>query len=176
MNLIPLRTNTITITTLAMIAAVGIVVRLTVRLVLIPGLVEITPGFLFSELGGVIGGIPGGALVGTIVGLGGAIAGGETPLLPLIGNICLGIGTGYAIHIVHNRDSLKYALLVIIGGGVIGGLLPSFAIFILTESFGLAFAYALLDFYQALGWAAAALLTEAYIIRPVIGNYLYLSD
>ncbi|MGY5852387.1 MAG: hypothetical protein RTU92_02345 [Candidatus Thorarchaeota archaeon] len=176
MSQIPIQRNTVAITTLAMLAGMGIVVRMFIAIPLIPGLVTLTPGFLFSELGGIIGGIPGGILVGAIVGIGGAMAGGEPALLPMIGNICLGIGTGYAIHLVKDRDRFLYALMVILGGGIIGGLLPSLTIFAVTESVFLMFAYAFLDMYQAIGFAVVALFIESYIIRPIIGHYLYPSD
>ena len=87
MELLPLRKNTVALTTLALIAAIGIIVRVFVRIPLIFGVVELTPGFLFSLIGGVIGGLPGGILVGAITGLGGAMALAEPPLLPFIGNI-----------------------------------------------------------------------------------------
>jgi hypothetical protein len=174
MGAIPLQKNTVALTTLAMLAAMGIVVRMFVRIPVIPGLLDLTPGFLFSELGGVIGGLPGGALVGAIVGLGGAIAGGEPPILPMIGNICLGIGTGYAIHIKMDRDSLLYIVMVILGGGIIGGFIPSMTIFAaFTESIEITILYATIDMLQAFLWAFVALVLERAVIRPIIGQYLY---
>ncbi len=174
MGQIPLQKNTVALTTLAILAAMGIVVRIFIRIPVIPGLLDLTPGFLFSELGGVIGGLPGGALVGAIVGLGGAVAGGEPPLLPMIGNICLGIGTGYAIHVKTDRDSLLYIGMVIIGGGVIGGFIPSMTIFAaFTESMELTILYAAIDMLQAFIWAIVALVIERIVIRPIIGQYLY---
>lgn len=178
MKQLPVKFNTVTITTLAMIAAVGIIVRMTVRIPIIPEVVEITPAFMFSLLGGIIGGIPGGILVGLIVGLGGAIAGGEAILLPLIGNIALGLGTGFVVHVERNRDSVKFAILTILGGGLIGGFLATFGIMVIFLGVDLVVAIipAIIDLYQALGWAAVALLIESLIIRPIIGNYLYSSD
>jgi hypothetical protein len=177
MGKIPLQKNTVALSTLAMLAAMGIVVRIFVRIPVIPGLLDLTPGFLFSELGGVIGGLPGGALVGAIVGLGGAIAGGEPPLLPMIGNICLGIGTGYAIHVRADRDSRLYIAMVIFGGGVIGGFIPSMTIFAaFTESIEITILYAAIDMLQAFLWAFVALLLERIVIRPIIGQYLYPDD
>ncbi|MFX1329927.1 MAG: hypothetical protein ACFE9W_00085 [Promethearchaeota archaeon] len=177
MGKIPLQKNTAALTTLAMLAAVGIVVRMFVRIPVIPGLLDLTPGFLFSELGGVIGGLPGGALVGAIVGLGGAIGGGEPPLLPMIGNICLGIGTGYAIHVRADRDTLLYIAMVVLGGGIIGGFIPSMTIFAaFTESIELTVLYAAIDMLQAFLWAFVALLLERIVIRPIIGQYLYPDD
>jgi len=177
MGTIPLQKNTVALTTLAMLAALGIVVRMFVRIPVIPGLLDLTPGFLFSELGGVIGGLPGGALVGALVGLGGAIAGGEPPVLPMIGNICLGIGTGYAIHVKKDRESLLYIAMVILGGGIIGGFIPSMTIFVVfTESLELTILYAVIDMLQAFLWAFVALLLERIVIRPIIGQYLYPDD
>ena len=178
MKQLPVKLNTVTITTLAMIAAVGIIVRMTVRIPLIPEIVEITPAFMFSLLGGIIGGIPGGVLVGVIVGLGGAMAGGEAVLLPLIGNIALGLGTGFVLHVEQNRDSVKFAMLTVIGGGFIGGFFATLGImvFFLGVDFLAAIIPATIDLYQALAWSAVALMVESFIIRPIIGNYLYLSD
>ncbi|MFW9799370.1 MAG: hypothetical protein ACFFD9_02965 [Candidatus Thorarchaeota archaeon] len=174
MSSIPLQRNSVALTTLAMLAALGVVVRMFVRIPVVPGLLDLTPGFLFSELGGVIGGLPGGALVGAIVGLGGAIAGGEPPLLPMIGNICLGVGTGYAIHLRSDRDSITYVVMVLFGGGIIGGFLPSMTIFAaVTESIEVTFLYATIDMMQAFLWAFIALLVEKMLVRPMVGHYLY---
>ena len=171
---IPLQKNTVSLTTLALIAAIGIVVRMFVRITLIPGLVEITPGFLFSLLGGIIGGVPGGVFVGAIVGIGGTVGGGEPPLLPMIGNIFLGIGSGLAIHVTKERNSRKYALMVVLGGGIIGGFIPSATIFAsLIDPIEVILAVALLDMTQGFLWAIMALFVERRIIRPIAGNYLY---
>ncbi len=160
--------------TLAMLAGFGIVVRMFVRIPVIPGLLDLTPGFLFSELGGIIGGLPGGALVGAVVGLGGAVAGGEPPLLPMIGNICLGVGTGYAIHLRPNRDSTIYAAMVVLGGGIVGGFIPSLTIFAaVTESIEVTLLFATIDMLQAFLWAFVALLVERAIVGPLAGHYLY---
>jgi hypothetical protein len=171
---IPLQKNTVSLTTLALIAALGIVVRMFVRIPVIPGFVELTPGFLFSLLGGIIGGVPGGIFVGAIVGIGGAMGGGEPPLLPMIGNIFLGIGSGLAIHITKERNSRRYALLVVLGGGIIGGLIPTATIFAsLIDPVEVILAAALLDMTQGFLWAIVALFVERKIIRPIAGNYLY---
>jgi hypothetical protein len=171
---IPLQENTVSLTTLAMIAALGIVVRMFVRIPVIPGFVELTPGFLFSLLGGVIGGVPGGIFVGAIVGIGGAMGGGEPPLLPMIGNIFLGIGSGLAIHVTKERNSRKYALMVVLGGGIIGGFIPTATVFAsLIDPIEVILAGALLDMTQGFLWAIVALFVERSIIRPIAGKYLY---
>jgi hypothetical protein len=171
---IPLQKNTVSLTTLAMIAALGIVVRMFVRIPVIPGFVELTPGFLFSLLGGVIGGVPGGIFVGAIVGIGGAMGGGEPPLLPMIGNIFLGIGSGLAIHVTKERNSRKYALMVVLGGGIIGGFIPTATVFAsLIDPIEVILAGALLDMTQGFLWAIVALFVERSIIRPIAGKHLY---
>ena len=174
MEALPLKKNTAALAVLAIIAALGLIMRYLVRITIIPELVEITPGFLFSELGGVIGGIPGGILVGLAVGIGGAMGGGEFSLIPLIGNIFLGIGTGYAVHLTKERDSMRYALMAILGGGLIGGFIPDMTIFLfLSETIEAAFLLALIDMIQGFIWAAAAIFLERSIIRPIAGHYLY---
>ena len=174
MELVPLRKNTVALTTLATIAALGIVVRVFLHIPVIPGVVDLTPGFLFSLLGGVVGGLPGGILVGAITGLGGAIVLTEPPMLPMIGNICLGIGAGYALHLVTNRDSYKYYLMLVIGAPIIGGFIPTFVISLLYfDPLGIVVAAAIADTIQTLIWIFPALLIEKYIIRPLIGHYIY---
>ena len=171
---IPLQKNTVSLTTLALIAALGIVVRMFVRLPVIPGFVELTPGFLFSLLGGVIGGVPGGIFVGAIVGIGGAMGGGEPPFLPMIGNIFLGIGSGLAIHVTKERNSRKYAMMVVLGGGIIGGFIPTATVFAsLVDPIEIILAAALLDMTQGFLWAIVALFVERSIIRPIAGKHLY---
>ncbi|TFF68660.1 hypothetical protein EU520_00115 [Candidatus Thorarchaeota archaeon] len=144
------------------------------RFTVIPSLLELTPGFLFSELGGVVGGVFGGLLVGAIVGLSGAIGGGEFPLLPLIGNMALGLGTGIAIHIQSDRSSRSYAILAVVGGGLIGGFLPTLAVSLwLFYPIEAALLGAVVDGAQAVLWAVVAVVVERIAIRPVAGLYLY---
>lgn len=169
----PIWKNTVALATLAVVAGVGIVVRFFVQIPVIPGVVVLTPGFIFSLLGGIIGGIPGGILVGAIVGLSGALSGTEIPILPMIGNICLGIGSGYAIYI-SKRDTLKYFLLVVLGGGVIGGFIPTMTIFAsFVDPLVVNVGIALIDMFQAMLWAVVALGVERALIRPIAGRHLY---
>jgi hypothetical protein len=88
MSIVPIKTNTVALTTIAMIAALGLVVRYAIQIPVIPNVVVLTPGFMFSILGGIVGGIPGGAIVGAVVGTAGALSGTEIPILPMFGNIC----------------------------------------------------------------------------------------
>lgn len=174
MSNIPDLRNTVFITTLAMLGAIGIVVRTFIQITVIPGLVVLTPGFLFSLLGGIVGGIPGGIIVGVITGMGGALSGTEVPILPIIGNICLGLGSGIVVQYRKERDSWIYGVLVILCGGIIGGFIPSMTIFAsLVESIEVIVFYASIDMLQAFLWAAVAITVERYMIRPLLGSYLY---
>ncbi|MHA3962410.1 MAG: hypothetical protein AM325_002615 [Candidatus Thorarchaeota archaeon SMTZ1-45] len=173
MSIIPVKSNTIALTTLAMIAAVGIVVRYAVQIPIIPNAVVLTPGFMFSILAGIVGGIPGGAIVGAIIGASGALSGTEMPLLPMFGNICLGIGSGYAIYFA-NRDDAKYYALVILGSGLIGGFMPTITVFSsFVDPFIINLIAASIDMIQAFLWAVIGLFIEKTIIRPIAGQYLY---
>ncbi len=174
MDLVPIRKNTVALTTLAMIAAVGIIVRSTIWFMLIPDVAELTPAFTFSLLGGIIGGIPGGLFVGFVVGLGGMLSGTTYPLVPFLGNMLLGLGTGYAVHITKERDSIKYQLMAVLGGGIIGGFIADlFILPLFLSSFEVILLGAAVDMIQAFGWGILALILERTVIRPILGDYLY---
>ena len=174
MVLVPVRMNTVTITTLAMIAAVGIVIRSTLWFMLIPDVAELTPAFTFSLLGGIVGGLPGGLFVGFVVGLGGVISGTTNPLVPFIGNMALGVGTGYAVHMTGERDSKKFIAMGILGGGVIGGFLADLVILsIFLLPIELILLGAVVDMVQAFCWAMLAIILERTVIRPILGHYIY---
>jgi hypothetical protein len=173
MSIVPIRTNTVALSTIAVVAAIGIVVRYTIQIPVIPNAVVLTPGFMFSILGGIIGGIPGGAIVGAIVGAAGALSGTEIPILPMFGNICLGIGSGYAIYFA-NRDTMKYYILVFLGSGIVGGFIPTMTVFSsFVDPLVVNLIAATLDMMQAFLWVIIALIVEKTIIRPILGHYLY---
>ncbi|RDE13488.1 MAG: hypothetical protein C4K48_08260 [Candidatus Thorarchaeota archaeon] len=173
MTFLPVRRNTVALTTLAVIAALGIVVRYTVQIPVIPNAVVLTPGFMFSLLGGIVGGLPGGITVGAIVGASGALSGSEVPLLPMFGNICLGVGSGCVIYFVR-RDTMRYYALVLLGSGIIGGFIPTMTVFSsLVDSLVVNLIAATIDMIQAFLWAAMALVVEKKIIRPIVGPYIY---
>jgi LytS/YehU family sensor histidine kinase len=173
MSPFPVKYNAGTVSILSIISALGIVARISIQIPLIPGLLVLTPGFLFSQLGGIIAGIPGGFIVGAIVGIGGAIAGGEPPLLPFIGNIFLGLGTGWVLHVISDRESKMYYLLVILGGALIGGFIPSLIIYALTESIEMILLLAFIDCFQACIWAIGALIINRVVILPLASDYIY---
>jgi hypothetical protein len=173
MSIVPIKTNTVALTTIAMIAALGLVVRYAIQIPVIPNVVVLTPGFMFSILGGIVGGIPGGAIVGAVVGTAGALSGTEIPILPMFGNICLGIGSGYAIYFA-NRDDVIYRIMVILGSGIIGGFIPTMTVFSsFVDPLVVNMIAATIDMAQAFIWAVVALIIERTIIRPIVGHYLY---
>jgi len=173
MTFLPVRRNTVALTTLAVIAALGIVVRYAVQIPVIPSAVVLTPGFMFSLLGGIVGGLPGGIVVGAIVGVSGALSGTEVPLLPMFGNICLGVGSGCAIYFA-KRDTMRYYAVVLLGGGIIGGFIPTMTVFSsLVDPLVVNLLAATTDMVQAFLWAAMALVVEKKIIRPIVGSYIY---
>ena len=173
MSIVPVRSNTAALTMFAIIAALGVVVRYAVQIPIIPNAVVLTPGFMFSILGGIVGGIPGGALIGAIIGLSGALSGTEIQILPMFGNICLGIGSGYAVYFA-NRDNLRYYILVVLGSGLIGGFMPTLTVFYsLIDPLIVNLIAASIDMCQAFLWAAVALVVERTLIRPIAGNYIY---
>jgi len=173
MSFVPIQKNTVALTTIALIAALGMIVRYAIQIPVIPDLVELTPGFMFSILGGIIGGILGGILAGGAVGIGGALSGGSFAILTLFGNLFLGIGGGYAIYFA-KRDSLKYGILVILGAGIIGGFIPSMTMFYtIGLPFEVNFMYASIDMIQGFLWGTVAIIVEKTIIRPIVGHYLY---
>jgi len=166
--------NTVALTIIALVASLGMIVRYAIQIPVVPNLVELTPGFLFSILGGVLGGIPGGIIAGAAVGLGGALAGGGLSILTLFGNLFLGIGGGYAIYFA-KRDTIKYSIMVVLGAGIIGGLIPSMTMF---YAIGVPFTanlfVASIDMAQGFLWGIVALIVERTVIRPIAGHYLYL--
>ena len=91
----------------------------------------------------------------------------------MFGNICLGIGSGFAIYF-SNRDKLQYCLLVIFGSGIIGGFIPTMTLFYsFVDSITVNLVAASIDMMQAFLWAVVALIVERTIIRPILGHYLY---
>jgi hypothetical protein len=64
--------------------------------------------------------------------------------------------------------------MVIIGAPIIGGFIPTFVISLLYfDPIAIIVAAAIADTVQTLIWVFPALLIEKYLIRPLIGNYIY---
>jgi hypothetical protein len=69
---------------------------------------------------------------------------------------------------------LRYYLMVIVGGGIIGGLIPTMTVFSsLVDPLVVNLIAATIDMLQAFLWAIVALVVESKLIRPIVGHYLY---
>ena len=136
----------------AVFSALGALLRYFVAITVIPGVVELSPSFLIPQLAGMLMGSIGGSLCGIIVGVAGSVRGEEFPLIPLLGNIALGLSTGIVKDFVSDEKIKLKKLLYVISGAFIGGFIPTFAISILfAPAFAVVF-YALFDAFQAGLW------------------------
>jgi|Deesub1362B_J571_1020462.scaffolds.fasta_scaffold32370_1 hypothetical protein len=134
------------------LGALGALLRYFAAIVVIPGVVELTPSFLIPQLAGMLMGSLGGSLCGVIVGVAGSIRGGEFPLIPLLGNVALGFSTGIVKDVVSEERKRMKKVLYVVSGALIGGFLPTFLISIFfVPIFASAF-YALIDTFQAGFW------------------------
>ena len=88
--------------------------------------VQLTPGMIPPALAGMLMGLRGGFMTGLIVGVYGALLSGEFPLIPLVGNVLLGIGPGLICKTVDDTKTLLKSILYIALTGVIGGFIPTF--------------------------------------------------
>lgn len=147
------KVNTKQIAIVAVLGALGALLRYFVAITVIPGVVELTPSFLIPQLAGMLMGSLGGSLCGVIVGVAGSVRGGEFPLIPLLGNVALGFSTGIVKDIVGKERKRMKKVLYVVSGAFIGGFLPTFVISILfAPVFSIVF-YALIDAFQAGFWA-----------------------
>ena len=165
--------NTKTISLIAVLSALGIVLRYAVAIPVIPDVVELTPSFLIPEFAGMVMGLEGGIIVGTFVGLSGALRGGEFPLIPLLGNIALGISTGIVFFFMKEDNQIRN-IITIISAGIIGGFIPTFTITLAFlpwtgNAVAAAAISASIDFLQAALWAAVGL-----PLRKITIEYLQL--
>ena len=137
----------------AVLGALGALLRYFTAITVVPDVVELSPSFLIPQLAGMLMGSVGGGLCGVIVGVAGSIRGGEFPLIPLLGNIALGLSTGIVKDFVGDDKRRLKKFLYVISGAFIGGFIPTFAISILfAPAFAVVF-YALIDAFQAGFWA-----------------------
>ncbi|MEM2109023.1 MAG: ECF transporter S component [Candidatus Odinarchaeota archaeon] len=124
--------TTLKISLIAVLSATG----LALRTVAIPisYSVQITPGMIMPILSGITLGLWPGCLTGLIIGIYAAVFSGEFWLIPLIGNLLLGVGAGIVTDLMKdkNNTAIKIIMLVI-SPSIIGGFIPTFSImFILT--------------------------------------------
>ncbi|MFX1566185.1 MAG: hypothetical protein ACFFCH_09355 [Promethearchaeota archaeon] len=152
---------------LAIFAASGIILR-QVAIPIFPPYVTLTPGFVIPLLTGIVLGPLGGILCGMFVGVSGAFW--EPVLIPLVGNIALGLSTGLPTYFRHRIHNISWMLTCVISAILIGGFLPTFSIESLV--FGVpSFVAALtasVDALQAGIWVIIALILAQTIVDPLV--------
>ncbi len=155
---------------LALFAATGVIFR-QISIPIFPPFVSLTPGFLMPLLAGVILGPLGGALCGLFVGVSGALW--EFPLIPLIGNIALGLSTGIPSFYRNRMPPVLWMSLCIVSAMIIGGFLPTLIVEVLVVGFppSVAAVTASIDAFQAIVWVVVAILLVVSIVDPILNRY-----
>lgn len=154
----------------AVFAATGVVFR-QISIPIFPPFVSLTPGFLMPLLAGIILGPLGGALCGLFVGVSGALW--EFPLIPLIGNIALGLSTGIPSFYRNRMAPVLWMSLCIVSAMIIGGFLPTFIVEVMVIRFppSIAAVTASFDAFQAIVWVIVAILLVMSIVDPILSRY-----
>jgi riboflavin transporter FmnP len=157
---------------LAVFSALGMVLRL----VAIPTgspYVTLTPGFTIPLLTGIVLGPIAGVICGLMVGISGAIT--EPALIPVIGNMALGLSTGIPTIARRRLPRFLWASICITSATVIGGFLPTFCgeIIIYCVLPVAAAVDASIDAAQAAIWAIVALILEASVVQPLLERLLH---
>jgi hypothetical protein len=152
---------------LAMLAAVGILLRQ----VAIPtslSFVTLTPGFTMPLLTGLALGPIEGLVCGFIVGISGGLT--EPALLPVLGNIALGLSTGFPSLVRGRLPYPLWASLCVLSGSFFGGFLPTFSIEVLVFLVHpiAAMAAAVADGLQGIVWAIVAVLLDKTAVQPLL--------
>jgi hypothetical protein len=152
---------------LAVFAALGILLRQVALPTLLP-FVTLTPGFTMPLLTGIALGPIEGLACGLVVGMSGGLT--EPALLPILGNIALGLSTGIPSLARRRLPYPLWAGLCVVSGSVFGGFLPTFAVeglLFLVQPFAAA-AAALTDGLQAIVWAIVAVLLDKKAVQPLL--------
>ena len=154
----------------AFFTAIGVLFR-QISIPIFPPFVSLTPGFLMPLLAGMILGPLGGVLCGLFVGVSGALW--EFPLIPLIGNIALGLSTGIPSFFRNRMLPVLWMSLCVISAMIIGGFLPTFIVEVLVIGFPpyVATLTASIDAFQAIVWVAVAILLVMSIVDPILNRY-----
>ncbi len=154
----------------AFFTAIGVLFR-QISIPIFPPFVSLTPGFLMPLLAGIILGPLGGVLCGLFVGVSGALW--EFPLIPLIGNIALGLSTGIPSFFRNRMLPVLWMSLCVISAMIIGGFLPTFIVEVLVIGFPpyVATLTASIDAFQAIVWVAVAILLVMSIVDPILNRY-----
>ncbi|MFX1564274.1 MAG: hypothetical protein ACFFDP_13305 [Promethearchaeota archaeon] len=156
---------------LAVFAALGVALRQ----VAIPTgnpYVTLTPGFTIPLLTGIVLGPIEGFVCGLMVGISGAIW--EPAIIPIVGNIALGLSTGVPTLARRKLPTLLWATICIASAALIGGFLPTFGGMIIYGVVPVAAAVgASIDAGQAIIWAVVALLLDASVVQPLLQRLLH---
>lgn len=157
---------------LAVFAALGVVLR--IFSIPINVYVTLTPGFTIPLLTGIVLGPIEGVVCGLAVGISGALF--EPALIPIVGNIALGLSTGIPTLARRRLPRLLWAGLCIVSAAIIGGFLPTFGGMIFYGVVPVAAAAsASIDAGQAAIWAVVALLLDASVVQPILQHLLHYS-
>jgi hypothetical protein len=150
-----------------MFAAVGILLRQVAVPTSLP-FVTLTPGFTMPLLTGVALGPIEGLVCGLIVGIGGGLT--EPVLLPVLGNIALGLSTGVPSLVRGRLPYPLWASLCVVSGSLFGGFLPTFSIEVLVFLVNpiAAAAAAVADGLQGMAWAIVAVLLDKTAVQPLL--------
>jgi len=149
---------------LALFAALGILLRQVAFPTSIPN-VTLTPGFTIPLLTGIALGPIEGLACGLIVGVSGGLT--ELPLIPLLGNMALGLSTGIPSLARGRLPYPLWASLCVVSGGFFGGFLPTFAVLFFFQPI-VAVAAGLTDGLQGVVWTIVALLLDKTAIQPLL--------
>ncbi|MFX1563150.1 MAG: hypothetical protein ACFFDP_07570 [Promethearchaeota archaeon] len=162
---------TFQVAVLAIFAALGVVLR-QVAIPTASPYVTLTPGFTIPLLTGIVLGPIGGFVCGLAVGISGAIW--EPAIIPVIGNIALGLSTGIPTLARRRLPYLLWASICFISAIVIGGFLPTFGGEVIYGIVPIAAVLdASLDAAQAAIWVIIALLLDARVIQPLLERLLH---
>ena len=155
---------------LAIFSAVGIILR-QIAIPTYSIYVTLTPGFIIPLLAGIVLGPLGGILCGVLVGISGALW--EPILIPLVGNIALGLSTGIPTYFQKNLQHKWWMVVCFVSAVIFGGFLPTFAVevflFIVPPYF--AALTASIDAIQAGIWVLVAILLTQGVIDTILVRY-----
>jgi hypothetical protein len=120
---------------------------------------------------GIVLGPLGGILCGVFVGISGALW--EPFLIPLVGNVALGISTGIPTYFRYKLQRSGWMVVCLISAIIIGGFLPTFTIevllFLVPPNF--AALTASMDAVQAGIWVLVAIILGQGVIGPILLRY-----
>lgn len=163
---------TFRIALLAIFAALGVVLRQLAIPTWSP-YVTLTPGFTMPLLTGMVLGPIEGVVCGLMVGISGAFAPIPEPvLIPIIGNIALGLSTGLPALVRERIPHPFFIGICLVSAPLIGGFLPTFGVetlVFLEHPIGAAIA-ASLDAIQAIIWVGVALFLDIGVIQPILNR------